>query len=135
VSAERDDQGRLVGFALTLRATPHRYTTAGGRTFYAWCATDALMLPVILGEPAVVESTCAQTGEPIRIEVTPEGVERVDPPEAVMSAVRPGGRFADVRVDVPVRALLQLSRDGGRVDRSAPGRLRALGGEGVRAGP
>jgi alkylmercury lyase len=96
VSAERDEQGRLVGFALTLRATPHRYTT-GGRTFYAWCATDALMLPVILGEPALVESTCAQTGETIRIEVTPDGVERVDPPEAVMSAVRPGGRFADVR--------------------------------------
>jgi alkylmercury lyase len=96
VSAERDEQGRLVGFALTLRPTPHRYTAEAG-TLYAWCASDALMLPVILGEPAVVESTCAQTGEPIRPEITPEGVERVDPPTAVMSAVRPGGQFADVR--------------------------------------
>jgi alkylmercury lyase len=55
------------------------------------------MLPVILGRPAVVESTCPQTGQPIRIELTPDGVERLDPPEAVMTAVRPRGRLADVR--------------------------------------
>jgi alkylmercury lyase len=95
-SAERDDAGRLVGFALTLRPTSHRYTV-GGRTLYAWCASDALMFPVILGEPGVVESTCPQTGHPIRIELTPDGVERLDPPGAVLSAVRPTGRLADVR--------------------------------------
>ena len=55
------------------------------------------MLPVILGRPAVVESRCPQTGQPIRIELTLDGVERLDPPEAVMTAVRPGGRLADVR--------------------------------------
>jgi alkylmercury lyase len=55
------------------------------------------MLPVILGRPAVVESTCPQTGQPIRIELTPDRVERVDPPDAVMTAVRPGGQLTDVR--------------------------------------
>jgi alkylmercury lyase len=95
-SAERDEHGRLVGFALTLRPTPHRYTT-DGRTLYAWCASDTLMLPVILGQPATVESTCPQNGQPIRIELTPDAVERVDPPDAVLSAVRPAGKFADVR--------------------------------------
>jgi alkylmercury lyase len=95
-SAERDDQGRLVGFALTLRPTTHR-VTVGGHTLYAWCATDTLMLPVILGSPVRVESTCPQTGQAIRIELTPDGVERLDPPDAVMTAVRPRGRLADVR--------------------------------------
>jgi alkylmercury lyase len=87
-SAERDDQGRLVGLGLTLRPTPHRFTV-GGRTVYAWCATDALTFPVILGRPGTIESTCPETGQAIRIELTPETVERVDPAEAVMSAVRP----------------------------------------------
>jgi alkylmercury lyase len=95
-SAERDEQGRLVGLALTLRRTTHR-VTVDGRTLFAWCATDTLMIPVILGRPAIVESTCPRTGQPIRIELTPDGVERVGPPEAVMSAVRPAGQLADVR--------------------------------------
>jgi alkylmercury lyase len=95
-SAERDEHGRLVGFVLTLRPTAHRYIT-GGRTLYAWCATDTLMLPVILGRPATVESTCPQTRQPIRIELTPDAVERIDPQDTVLSAVRPAGAFADVR--------------------------------------
>jgi alkylmercury lyase len=97
-SAERDDQGRLVGLGLTLRPTTHRFTV-GGRALFAWCASDTLMLPVVLGRPALVESTCPQTGLTIRIEVTPDGVEQVDPAGAVVSAVRPPGQLADVRAD------------------------------------
>ena len=37
------------------------------------------------------------TGRPIRVELTPERVERVDPSGAVVSAVRPVGELADVR--------------------------------------
>ena len=33
------------------------------------------------------------------MELAPEKVERLDPPEAVMSAVRPTGKLADVRAD------------------------------------
>jgi alkylmercury lyase len=95
-SAERDGQGRLVGLALTLQPKSHR-VTVGGRTLFAWCATDTLMVPVVLGRPARVESTCPQTGRAIRIELTPDTVERLDPHDAVMTAVRPRGRLADVR--------------------------------------
>jgi alkylmercury lyase len=95
-SAERDDQGRLVGLALTLRPSAHR-VTIGGRTLFAWCASDTLMIPVILGRPALVESTCPQTGEAIRVAVAPGGVERIEPPDAVVTAVRPAGRITDVR--------------------------------------
>jgi alkylmercury lyase len=100
-SAEHDDEGRLVGLALTLRRTPHRFIVDGRRLF-AWCATDTLMLPVVIGRPAVVESTCPQTGQPIRVEITPDGVQRVDPATAVVSAVRPAGELADVRADTCV---------------------------------
>jgi alkylmercury lyase len=97
-SAERDDQGRLVGLALTLRPTNHR-VTVGDRTLFAWCATDTLVVPVVLGRPALVESTCPQTGQPIRIELMPDRVQRIDPPDAVMTAVRPRDQLADVRAD------------------------------------
>jgi alkylmercury lyase len=84
--AEWDDQGRLVGFGLTLRQTRHRYTTSG-RTLYTWCAPDALAFPVLTGEPALVESTCLVTGEAIRVEVAPDGVRAVAPAGAVVSIV------------------------------------------------
>jgi alkylmercury lyase len=95
-SAERDEHGRLVGLALTLRPTSHGFTV-DGRTLNAWCASDALMFPVILGRPGTVDSTCPHTGRPIQVEVTPERVERIDPPGAVVSAVRPTESVADVR--------------------------------------
>jgi alkylmercury lyase len=98
-SAERDEQGRLIGLALTLRPTAHRFFV-DGRRLYAWCASDTLMFPVILAWPGVVESACPQTGRPIRIELSPEAVHLVDPHEAVVSAVRPAGTLRDVRTTI-----------------------------------
>src|SRR3712207_279810 len=85
-SAEWDEQGRVVGLGLTLQLTPHRLQL-GGRTLFAWCALDALLFPVLLGRPASIESPCWGTGEPVHIEVTPAGIEAVDPPSAVVSIV------------------------------------------------
>ncbi|MGH3026309.1 MAG: organomercurial lyase, partial [Gaiellaceae bacterium] len=73
-----DENGRLVGFGLTLRQTAHRYTFAG-RVLYTFCATDALLFTHILGEPAVAESNCPTTSIPIRIELTPAAVVSMDP--------------------------------------------------------
>lgn len=106
INAERDEDGRLVGFGLTLRPTPIRFTV-GNRTMFAWCADDALMFPVILGRPGVVESACPQTRQSIRIELAPDSVERVDPPDAVVSAIRPAdpGQVADIRSECCQRGL------------------------------
>ncbi len=95
--AEIDDEGRLVGLGLTLRETPHRFSVAG-RDLYTWCALDALLFPLVLGN-ARVESPCRATGTPIRIEVSPDGVESVEPPEAVVSFwwTQPGGSAENVR--------------------------------------
>jgi alkylmercury lyase len=99
-AVERDDEGRLLGFGLTLRPTPHRFTAPGGTTLYGWCASDALMAPVLLGQAGVVESTCPATEAPIRVEVTPEAVLRVEPPGAVVSEVSPEHKVADVRASI-----------------------------------
>jgi alkylmercury lyase len=90
-SVELDADGRLVGLGLMLRPTPHRYLL-DGRTVFAWCASDALTFPVVLGRPGIIESICGSTGQPIRVRLTPDGAERVDPSGSVVSAVRPAGQ-------------------------------------------
>ncbi len=94
--AEFDDEGRLVGFGLTLRPTAHRFEV-GGRTLYTWCALDTLAFPAVLGKPAQIESPCFATGEMIRIEVDPDGVRAVDPVQAVVSIVTPDVGLSDFR--------------------------------------
>ncbi len=85
---DRDEQGRIVGAGLSLVPTPHRFEVEG-RTLFAWCALDTLIFPVILGRPANIESPCRGTGEPVRVEATPAGIETVEPPSAVVSVVEP----------------------------------------------
>jgi alkylmercury lyase len=84
--AEWDEQGRVVGIGLTLQLTPHRLELEG-RTLFAWCALDALLFLALLGRPASIESPCRGTGSPVHIEVTPAGIEAVEPPSAVVSIV------------------------------------------------
>ncbi len=98
-SVEWDGQGRIEGLGVTLRPTPHRFTF-DGRTLFGWCATDALMFPVLLDQPGTVESTCPVTGRRVRVDVTPGAVLCVEPSGAVVSEVRPTERVADVRADI-----------------------------------
>ncbi len=98
-SVEWDDRGCLVGFGLTLRPTPHKFTFEG-RSVYGWCASDALISPALLDKSGTVESVCPATRKSIRVEVTPRGVRSVDPPGAVVSAVRPNRGVTDVRAEM-----------------------------------
>ncbi|MBW2244878.1 MAG: hypothetical protein JRH01_23095 [Deltaproteobacteria bacterium] len=86
---ERDDEGRIIGAALTTRPTPHVVAIHKKRLF-AWCALDTLFIPGLLGERAEIESTCPVSKAPIRLTVDPEGVNTVSPPEAALSIVLPG---------------------------------------------
>lgn len=84
---EYDEQGRIVGYGLTLRPTPHRFTV-DGRQLYAWCALDTLFFPKVIGQPAEVQSPCRGTGQPIRLTVEPSvGVTGLDPATAMVSIV------------------------------------------------
>jgi alkylmercury lyase len=87
--AEFDESDRLSGLALSLTPTPHRLRV-NGRTLYAWCALDTLLLPGLLGQPAEVKSICPATGEPIQLTITPTGVTFVQPSSTVLSVVVPG---------------------------------------------
>lgn len=77
---------RLVGFGLTSIETPHR-VDMGEVAMWAWCAPDALFIPSMIGKAARIQSPCAATGDPIRVDTTPARVERVEPAGAVVSTV------------------------------------------------
>lgn len=94
-SIEFDERGNVVGAGLTLRPTPHRFTI-NNRTMFTWCALDALKFPGLLGQTVQVESPCVATGTPVRVKVTSNGVEQIEPPEAVVSLVAPDAS-ADIR--------------------------------------
>lgn len=94
------EDGRVVGFGMTLRPTPHRFTAIGGHTAYGFCASDTLGFPVILGRPGLVDSTCPVTGRHIRVELTPDEVVSIDPPEAVVSRMRPDRAVVDLRAEI-----------------------------------
>jgi alkylmercury lyase len=54
-------------------------------------------VPSGLGIEAHVESPCFASGEPIRIEIGPEGVRSVKPAEAVVSVVSPAANPSNFR--------------------------------------
>jgi alkylmercury lyase len=91
-----EDDGRVAGFGLTLRPTPHRFVV-DGQVLYTWCATDTLVFPAILGRGAMVESTCPATARSIRLDVMPEAVVFVEPPTTVVSRVHPAEAVDDIR--------------------------------------
>jgi alkylmercury lyase len=86
---EYDQDGRIVGWGITLRETPHRFTVDGHQLF-TWCALDTLMFPTIIGRPAQVSSPSPASGAEVRVEVEPDRIVAVDPPQAVVSIVTPG---------------------------------------------
>ena len=86
---ERDGDGNVVGIAgLSQNQHPHRFTVNGIR-LATWCAWDALFLPVMLQQTALVTSRCPVTGETIRLTITPEGVTSKHPESAAISIVIP----------------------------------------------
>lgn len=87
-NAELDGQGNLVGMGLTLRPTPHRFEV-GGRTLYTWCALDALLFPFLIGASVRIESPCPVSGDVVRVKVSPDAVEKIEPASAVVSIVTP----------------------------------------------
>jgi alkylmercury lyase len=71
-------------------AGPRRYRVhAGGRSVGAGkgCSVDMYLLALAIGRPIHAEATCPATGTPIRVDITPEGVEHIDPPTAVVAVV------------------------------------------------
>lgn len=88
-AVELDKDGNVTAaFGLTLNPTPHRFHM-NGHEFYTWCALDTLYIPGVIGQAARVESTCPATGTKIRLTVTPDGIESLEPADAVMAIAIP----------------------------------------------
>lgn len=82
-----DAEGRVDGFlGLSTIATHHRFVL-DGRPRWAWCAQDSLFLPELLDETARVESHDPETGDPVRLTVSPTGAEATKPDEVAVSMV------------------------------------------------
>jgi hypothetical protein len=56
--------------------TPFRLRLSGARDRYACCATDALGIAPMVGEPVEVTSSCHHCREPLKFAATPHGVGR-----------------------------------------------------------
>jgi alkylmercury lyase len=86
---ELDDEDNVIGcFGLSLTPTPHHFRI-GDHELFTWCALDALFLPIALNRSARVESSCPVTGDRIRVAVSPEALQRVEPAGAVMAIMVP----------------------------------------------
>jgi alkylmercury lyase len=92
-----DDQDRVVGFwgIHANHITPTHAIDVDGTTVYAWCAWDTLFITEILGRQTQIISTDPREGTTISLTVTPEGVVRIDPPDAVVSLLLPEGGLTD----------------------------------------
>jgi hypothetical protein len=72
-----------VAYPFSARPTRHHVRLAGGRRYWANCAVDALGIPYLLRERAVVEATEPDGERQISVGVEPgTGTLRCDPPAA-----------------------------------------------------
>lgn len=95
LGAERDSEGRIVGLALSLTPTLHRYE-AEGRLLYGWCAADTLILPGILEHTAAISSPDPVSGEIVRAVVSPRTIKQLNPSTARIAWIREGS-VSDMR--------------------------------------
>lgn len=84
-----DDQGRVLGFGGLAAAPMHHRFEIGGRALWTWCAWDSLFIPELLGQTARVTSADPETGELVRLVVTPERIQSAEPDGSVVSFVLP----------------------------------------------
>ena len=71
--------GETIRMAPPFSGVPTQHlVTAGGVSYFANCAWDALGIPAALGKPAVVDSRCEQSKQPFHLQITPSGPEASD---------------------------------------------------------
>ena len=87
-----DRQSRVFGYwglsLLGAYSSPHTLTMNGQR-LSAWCAWDTLFLPELIGHTAEVESDSPGDAGIVRLTITPQQVERVEPVGSQMSVLVP----------------------------------------------
>lgn len=84
-----DEAKDIIGYwGLTIKKMSHSLNV-DGITLFTWCAWDALFIPQILGKSAEIKSEDPKTKEKIRITISPNGIENIEPQETVVSFMVP----------------------------------------------
>ena len=90
-----DKQHRVVGYwglsLLAAYSSPHTLRMSGQR-LSAWCAWDTLFLPELAGHTAEVESASPGDAGIVRLTITPQQLERVEPVASQMSVLVPNAQ-------------------------------------------
>jgi alkylmercury lyase len=84
-----DKQGLVVGFGGLAAAPMHHEFRVKGQQLWTWCAWDSLFIPKVLGEAVEVASRDPETGEVVRLTISPTGIEKVKPKDVVVSFLLP----------------------------------------------
>ncbi|BCH32500.1 hypothetical protein MesoLjLc_44300 [Mesorhizobium sp. L-8-10] len=85
----KGDDGRIQGFyGLSVRPTHHQLTI-NGRRLWAWCAPDTLLYPELLRGTVAVETRDPETGALVRLTVSLDRIEAVEPKDVAVSIRRP----------------------------------------------
>ena len=80
---EYDEKGRLIDlYGLTLTPTVHRLSIAG-KILFACCALWAQVVPKLIGRTVRVESVDPLRRELVRLTISPDGIDSVDPSSSV----------------------------------------------------
>ncbi len=84
---ERDNDDNIVGIlGLSLKDHQHRFAV-NETQMTTWCAYDTLYLPVLLQQTATIESPSKLSKKPVRLTVSPTGVQDTNPAGAVLSMI------------------------------------------------
>src|SRR2546428_4096615 len=62
-----------IAYPFSAAPTPFRVRLPAGRERYACCATDALGIAAMIGEPVDITSSCHHCGESLKFAATPHG--------------------------------------------------------------
>jgi alkylmercury lyase len=88
-AGEQDQQGSVRGIVgLSLNKHAHKFLVRG-HELTTWCALDPMLIVPTMTEPVEVESNDPRSGEPIKVSVSPNGVQAYEPATAVVSIVIP----------------------------------------------
>ncbi len=94
-AGERDEDGTVMGIVgLSLNKHPHKFLVHG-HELTTWCALDPMLIAPTMTEAVELESNDPRSGEPIRVSMTPNGVQAYEPATAVVSIVIPGSGATD----------------------------------------
>jgi len=85
----RDKNDHIAGFGGIATAPMHDEFYLNDKRLWTWCAWDSLFLPIVLGETAEVRSPDPETGELVRLRVSPSGIEVAQPEGTVVSFLVP----------------------------------------------